>query len=247
MKKYLILLILISFIIPNTFYTNNNYTGIVTKKGKASFGLNFSISNIESYFNQNTIDGFNEYELANGEIEDLRRSEVFKSFNMEYITKFGLEVGLSGGTVNSDNEPIKHLSLGYHFKGKNDKTNGFITVRTSEFSYEEAAIDSIGNQYFEDKKETMEGISLGIYSGKGFWFKIEHLILEENGIINQEYDSESLNFISFGQAWNKKGFIIGLSYTMPLNENTTDNFENNNELENIIMQGDISFNIGFAI
>ena len=237
MKKYLIFLILISFIIPNTFYTNNNYTGIVTKKGRASFGLNFSLSNIESYFNQNTIDGFNEYELANGEIEDLRRSEVFKSFNMEYITKFGLEVGLSGGTVNSDNEPIKHLSLGYHFKGKNNKTNGFITVRTSEFSYEEDA---------EDKKETMEGISLGIYSGKGFWFKIEHLILEEDGIIDR-YDSESLNFISFGQAWNKKGFIIGLSYTMPLNENTTDNLENNNELEDIMMQGDISFNIGFAI
>ncbi len=253
MKKYLILFMLTSFIIPNTFYTNNNYTGIVTKKGEANFGMHFSFSNIESYFNQNTIDDYNEYQLANGEIEDLRRSQVFKSVNLEYMTKFGLEIGISGGTTNndydgdgiSDGYTIKNLSLGYHFKGNDDKTNGFITVRKVQFS-PPASVAA----YDED---SMDGIALGIYSGKGFWFKLENVRFEEDEAIDQMYNNDaierisSIYFMSFGQVWNKKGFVVGLSYTSPLNTNETDGLENNDKLKDVIMQGDISFNIGFSI
>ena len=76
---------------------------------------------------------------------------------------------------------------------------------------------------------------------------------KEDESIDQMYNEgatehiSSIYFMSFGQVWNKKGFIIGLSYIAPLDTNETDGLENNDELKDVIMQGDVSFNIGFSI
>ena len=50
--------------------------------------------------------------------------------------------------------------------------------------------------------------------------------------------------MSFGQLWNKKGFVVGLSYTAEIIENDD---ENEDAVLDKLKQGDLSFTIGFAI
>ena len=84
MKKVLLFLVFSNFIFSNTLYTSNTFSGISTKKGKATFGLFATYSNIESYFSSTDINS-----------DSNRNPFALKTLNLEYITKSGLEIGLS--------------------------------------------------------------------------------------------------------------------------------------------------------
>ena len=223
MKKTILFLLFSSFIFNNTLYTSNTFSGISTKKGKAAFGLFATYSNIESYFSSNDINSASN-----------RNPFALKTLNLEYITKSGLEIGLSYTTFDEDSLLTKNTLIGYHFKSKNNKTNGFISYK----------MGNIENKVSSDLNMNFESLSLGIYSGKGFWYKLEHIEFEQN---DEDLDEiEPKNYMSFGQLWNKKGFVVGLSYTAEIIEND-DEDENEDAVLDKLKQGDLSFTIGFAI
>ena len=103
---------------------------------------------------------------------------------------------------------------------------------------------NIENEASSDLNMNFESLSLGIYSGKGFWYKLEHIEFEQN---DEDLDEiEPKNYMSFGQLWNKKGFVVGLSYTAEIIEED-DEDENEDVVLDKLKQGDLSFTIGFAI
>ena len=223
MKKLILFLLFSSFIFSNTLYTSNTFSGISTKKGKAAFGLFATYSNIESYFSSSDINS-----------DSNREPFALKTLNLEYITKSGLEIGLSYTTFDEDILLTKNTLIGYHFKSKNNKTNGFISYKMGNIEYKDSSTPHIN----------FESLSLGIYSGKGFWYKLEHIEFEQN---DEDLDEiEPKNYMSFGQLWNKKGFVVGLSYTAEIIEND-DEDENEDAVLDKLKQGDLSFTIGFAI
>ena len=194
MKKLILFLLFSNFIFSNTLYSSNTFSGISTKKGKAAFGLFATYSNIESYFSSNDINS-----------PSNRNPFALKTLNLEYITKSGLEIGLSYTTFDEDSLLTKNTLIGYHFKSKNNKTNGFISYK----------MGNIENIEFEQNDEDLDEI-------------------------------EPKNYMSFGQLWNKKGFVVGLSYTAEIIEND-DEDENEDAVLDKLKQGDLSFTIGFAI
>ena len=223
MKKLILFLLFSSFIFSNTLYTSNTFSGISTKKGKAAFGLFATYSNIESYFSSSDINS-----------DSNREPFALKTLNLEYITKSGLEIGLSYTTFDEDSLLTKNTLIGYHFKSKSNKTNGFISYKMGNVEYKDSSNPNI----------TFESLSLGIYSGKGFWYKLEHIEFEQN---DEDLDQiEPKNYMSFGQLWNKKGFVVGLSYTAEIIEND-DEDESEDAVLDKLKQGDLSFTIGFAI
>ena len=223
MKKLILFLLFSSFIFSNTLYTSNTFSGISTKKGKAAFGLFATYSNIESYFSSSDINS-----------DSNREPFALKTLNLEYITKSGLEIGLSFTTFDEDSLLTKNTIIGYHFKSKNNKTNGFISYKMGNIEYKDSSTPHIN----------FESLSLGIYSGKGFWYKLEHIEFEQND--EDLGQIEPKNYMSFGQLWNKKGFVVGLSYTAEIIEND-DEDENEDAVLDKLKQGDLSFTIGFAI
>ena len=229
MKKLILFLLFSNFIFSNTLYSSNTFSGISTKKGKAAFGLFATYSNIESYFSSSDINS-----------DSNREPFALKTLNLEYITKSGLEIGLSYTTFDEDSLLTKNTLIGYHFKSKNNKTNGFISYKMGNVEYKDSSNTNIN----------FESLSLGIYSGKGFWYKLEHIEFEQN---DEEFDengeliiNKPKNYMSFGQLWNKKGFVVGLSYTAEIIEND-DEDENEDAVLDKLKQGDLSFTIGFAI
>ena len=223
MKKLILFLVFSNFIFSNTLYTSNTFSGISTKKGKAAFGLFATYSNIESYFSSSEINSASN-----------RSPFALKTLNLEYITKSGLEIALSYTTFDEDSLLTKNTLIGYHFKSKNNKTNGFISYKMGNVEFKDSSTPHIN----------FESLSLGIYSGKGFWYKLEHIEFEQN---DEDLDEiEPKNYMSFGQLWNKKGFVVGLSYTAEIIEND-DEDENEDAVLDKLKQGDLSFTIGFAI
>ena len=221
MKKVLLFLVFSNFIFSNTLYTSNTFSGISAKKGKAAFGLFATYSNIESYFSSSDINS-----------DSNREPFALKTLNLEYITKSGLEIGLSYTTFDEDSILTKNTLIGYHFKGKDNITNCFISYK----------MGNIENKASSDLNMNFESLSLGIYSGKGFWYKLEHIEFEQNDEASDEIKPK--NYMSFGQLWNKKGFVVGLSYTAEIIENDD---ENEDAVLDKLKQGDLSFTIGFAI
>ena len=223
MKQIILVTIISNFILCNTLYTSNTYSGISTKKGKAAFGLFATYSNIESYFSSRDV---NE--------ESDRNPFTLKSLNLEYLTKSGLEIGLSYTTFDQDSVLTKNTLIGYHFKGKNNKSNGFITYK----------MGNIENKNSSDENMNFESLSLGAYSGNGFWFKIEHIEFEQNDE-EPENEIKPKNYMSLGQIWSKKGFVIGLCYTAEIVE--SDSYVEDDVVLDKLKEGDLSFTIGFAI
>ena len=76
---------------------------------------------------------------------------------------------------------------------------------------------NIEDKNSSDENMNFESLSLGTYSGNGFWFKIEHIEFEQNDE-NPENEIKPKNYMSLGQIWNKKGFVIGLCYTAEIVE-----------------------------
>ena len=223
MKKIFFTLLLTNFILSNTLFTSNTYSGISTKKGEAAFGLFATYSNIESLFSTNDIN-----ENSN------RNPFTLKTLNLEYITKSGLEIGLSYTTFDQDSLISKNTLIGYHFKGKKNKSNGFLSYKMGNLEYKTSS----------DNNLTFESLSLGAYSGTGFWFKLEHVEFEQS---NNETGNEikPKNYMSLGQLWNKKALVVGLSYTAEIIENEEN--QNENDILDKLKEGDLSLTIGFSI
>ena len=81
MFKFYIIILIFSFTFSNTYYTNQMFTGMATKKNKSSFGMSINYANIESYFNQLSLRDTGQ--LDDEEIHNQRLSIPFKSLNME--------------------------------------------------------------------------------------------------------------------------------------------------------------------
>jgi len=228
MKNTILLLILGNFIFTNTFYTSDTFTGMITKKGKSAFGMSINYSNFESYFNPISLLETDQEQAQ--EVEEYRRSNLFKSLNIEYMTKIGVEIGLSAGSENQDQHIVENITLAYHFKGKNNKFNGLMSFKKSHIE------DKINetNDFFET-------LSFGFYTGNGFYFKLDHLAFDDGILFNAVEDEATFGFITLGKIWKKGIGIFGLSYTGKLSE------DDNEDTNEVFKQGDLTLTLGFTI
>ena len=242
MKKMSIYLILFSFSFTNTFYTSEMFTGMTTKKGKSAFGMSINYANIESYFNQLSLLETSQYPDA--QVIDTRLSRPFKSLNLEYMTKVGLEIGLSAGSESPDEHIVENISLAYHFKGKKNKFNGLM-------AYKKSHLENLSDQSNDENKDIFfETLSLGFYTGNGFYFRFDHLAFDDGIFFNAVEEEATFDFITFGKIWKRKIGVFALSYTGKLYEDIQDIEDSQEEEEKrreVFKQGDITLTLGFAI
>ena len=108
------------------------------------------------------------------------------------MTKIGVEIGLSAGSENPDEHIVENITLAYHIKGKNDKFNGLISYKKSHI---EDKVDNT-NDFFET-------LSLGFYTGNGFYFKLDHLAFDDGILFNAVDQEATFDFITLGKIWKK--------------------------------------------
>ncbi len=245
MFKFYIIILIFSFTFSNTYYTNQMFTGMATEKNKSSFGMSINYANIESYFNQLSLRDTGQ--LDDEEIQNQRLSIPFKSLNIEYMTKIGLEIGLSIGSDSPDEYIVENLSLAYHFKGKSNKFNGLIGFTKSH-------IENESDDFSDDNEDIFfEKLSLGFYTGNGFYFRFDHLAFEDGIFFNAVEEEAEFDFITIGKFWKKNIGLFGISYTGKLYENISSNSNQMNDDDDeekrreIFKQGDITLTLGFKI
>ena len=154
-------------------------TGILTDKGDAAFGIWANVSRQV----------------------DCDYCEEFKGISLEYMTKVGLEIGLSAGQL--DDLEIAGAYLSYHFKSNSLYKEG----NNFYISY------AVDNFYFEDEDDPFAEkgtFSLGYYSNKKSYFEISQETIEMDFMGYQ--DEDEYEFIKFGgiiRFGEKGGFNIG--------------------------------------
>ena len=140
-------------------------TGMLADKGDAAFGIWANVSRQV----------------------DCEDCEEFKEISLEYMTKVGLEIGLSAGQLGDMETAGGYLS--YHFKSNSlykKGTNFYISYGVDDFYFED-----------EDDPYAEKGtFSVGFYSNKKSYFEISQETTSMN-FMGYEYEDEN-EFVKFG-------------------------------------------------
>jgi len=177
--------------------------------------------------------------------------------SLDYMTKFGLEIGIKAGTL-TDNYyegwygyygydasmeyAITGYNIEYHFKNNNmyrGGTNFYIGYDVEELSFEDEDTGTLSDPLSE-----MKTYSLGLYSNKRTFFELsQETFSYYDTILGQEVDVEN-EFVKFG-GLIRIGRKAGVLISYKIDTDYVEAMFENEDLE-YFKQGDLTLAIGGA-